>query len=136
MRIAIVGSRSITDVKRVKSIIDLAVPLLTYEKAPVTVLSGGAKGVDTIAQEWASDRSLDFILFKPYHLVDKRVSYEAKYFFVRNKQMVDNCDAVLVIWDETSKGCFDAAKYANKCNKPVALYSTEQDKLLDVRQYI
>lgn len=132
MRVAIVGSRSIVDVTTVYKVIESSMKLLSLNKnTPLTVISGGAKGVDSIAQQWAQERHYDFILFKPYHLIDKRATYEAKYFFVRNKQMVDNSDSVVVIWDEDSKGCFDAARYAHKSGKPLAIWSIKKNGWLD-----
>lgn len=133
MRIAIVGSRSITDDGVVRRVIADALKFLKLKKdTPLTILSGGAKGVDSLVQQWAQDVGHDFILFKPYHLLDKRAIYEAKYFFVRNKQMVDNADAVIVIWDEESSGCFDAARYALKSSTPVVVWSTKKNGWFDL----
>jgi predicted Rossmann-fold nucleotide-binding protein len=141
MRVAIVGSRSQTDAAYIKKTFNFMIhtfitPFTSVKKTPLTILSGGAKGVDSIAQEWASEQGHDFILFKPYHLLDKRVTYEPKYFFVRNKQMVDNSDAVVVLWDEESNGCFDAARYAHKINKPLFLFSTKQDRSILIDDFI
>ena len=132
MRIAIVGSRSINNTDEIKTLIDSIIPYVTQKETPLTIISGGAKGVDTIAQEWASERKHDFILIKPYHLLDNQVPYEAKFFFVRNKQIVDNSDAIVAIWDEESSGARDTIRYATKCKKPVVVYSYKQNKLISL----
>lgn len=136
MRIAIVGSRSITDRDRVYSIADDLTAALAIKKTPLTILSGGAKGTDTLVQEWATERHLDFILMKPYHLLDSKVPYEAKYFFVRNKQMVDNSDLVICIWDGNSKGCFDAARYGYKAGKTVILWDYRVNKIVNIKDFM
>jgi uncharacterized phage-like protein YoqJ len=37
----------------------------------------------------------------------------------RNEWMVDNCDAVLALWDGSDGGTGNCIKYANKINKPI-----------------
>ena len=132
MRLAIIGSRTIVDSREIKSLIDSMIPYVIEKETPLTIISGGAKGVDTVVQEWASERQHDFILIKPYHLLDSRVPYEAKYFFVRNKQIVDNSDVIIAIWDEVSNGTHDTIRYAKKCNKQVIIYSTKQSKCISI----
>ena len=39
----------------------------------------------------------------------------------RNEKMVDMADAVLVVWDGSSKGAEYTLKYAKKMNKPTTL---------------
>lgn len=86
------------------------------------VVSGGAKGADTVAQQYAKSRLLEFILFKPYHLIDNTVSYHPRYFFTRNKQIVDNSDLVVAFWNGESSGTRHAVRYAKSVNKPVIVY--------------
>lgn len=100
MRIAIVGSRSITNPEIVFTAIDRFVKDQCVGK-PV-IISGGAGGVDALAKKWAGVQGLDFIEFLPYHAVDKGAEFSSRYFFARNRQIVQNSDKVLAIWDGNS----------------------------------
>ena len=93
----------------------------------VTIISGGAKGVDTLACEWAKINKKDFILFKPYHLIDNSVTYQPRYFFTRNKQIIDNSDVVIVFWDGKSKGTKDAMKQARKQGKELKVITLDHE---------
>lgn len=119
MRIAIIGSRSITDPEIVFTAIDRFVKDQCVGK-PV-IISGGAKGIDELAKKWAGVQGLDFIEFLPYHLVDKGVDFSPKYFFARNRQIIQNADKVLAIWDGESTGTLHSIRYAQKIGVPVMI---------------
>lgn len=127
MRVAVVGSRSIVDQDIINYHLDmLLLPCGNGENGDeVTIVSGGAKGVDTLAREWARINNKDFILFKPYHLIDNSISYHPRYYFTRNKQIVDNSDVVIVFWDGTSNGAKDVMKYARKQKKDLRVITIE-----------
>ncbi len=115
MKVAIVGSRSLEDrVDEVNYHLDML-----KEANWTTIISGGAKGVDTIARTWAEGEGIDFVLYKPYHLIDTKMTYTPRFFFTRNKQIVDNADKVIVFWDGVSNGTRDVIRYAGKRDKPV-----------------
>jgi len=129
MRLAVVGSRSIDD----------EVFVLTMMKAvagdedikTLTIISGGARGIDQTAQSICNKYGIDFILFKPYHLIDNSVEYTPRHFFTRNKQIVDNADKVLVLWDGKSKGSEHVIKYATKRNKDLTVinYNNKEEEI-------
>ena len=125
MRAAIVGSRSLVDATLVTHQLDLI--FSDIDRQRTTVVSGGAKGIDTIARKYAEAYKMDFILFKPYHLVDTQAQYSPKYFFVRNKQIVDNCDTLIAFWDGESNGTKHAIDYATKRNKEVIIVKIEEE---------
>ncbi len=106
MKLLIVGSRSITD-------FDLS----PYIAADVdTVISGGANGIDSLAEQYADLHRLSKYIVRPrYDLYGRAAPLK------RNEQMVDMADAVLVIWDGISKGAQYTLKYAQKNNKPITL---------------
>ena len=106
MKLLIVGSRSITE-------FDLS----PYVSADVdTVISGGADGVDRLAEEYADRCRLSKYILRPRYDIYGRAAP-----IKRNEQMVDMADAVLVVWDGCSKGAQYTAKYAQKKNKPITL---------------
>ena len=106
MKLLIVGSRSIKD-------FDLS----PYISADVdTVISGGAGGIDSLAERYADTHRLSKYILRP------RYNFYGRFApLKRNKEMVDMADAVLVIWDGCSKGTQYTLKYTKKINKPITL---------------
>lgn len=107
MKIAVIGSRNCP-------YIDLEDYITTL---PDVIVSGGAKGVDTYAREFALKHDIEFIEFKPDYK-----KYGRRAPLVRNKQIVDECDSLIAIWDGYSTGTKHAIRYANKMNKPVTIF--------------
>ena len=106
MTLLIVGSRSITD-------FDLS-PYVSGEVD--TIISGGAGGVDSLAEEYADRHRLSKYIMRPrYDLYGRGAPLK------RNEKMVELADAVLIIWDGRSKGTEYTLKYAQKKNKQVLL---------------
>ena len=106
MKLLIVGSRSITNFDRS--------PYITENVD--TVISGGAGGVDSLAEQYADLHHLSKYILRPrYDLYGRAAPLK------RNEQMVDIADALLVIWDGRSKGTQYTLKYAKKMKKQVTL---------------
>ena len=89
MKLLIVGSRSI-------KYFDLE----GYVPEETTmIISGGANGVDAIAETYADKKRLSKLILRPrYDLYGRAAPLK------RNEEMVELCDLVLVVWDGTSKG--------------------------------
>ena len=106
MKLLIVGSRSITD-------FDLS----PYIPSDVdTVISSGADGIDSLAEQYADFHHLSKYILRPrYDLYGRAAPLK------RNEQMVNMADAVLVIWDGRSKGTQYTLKYTKRMNKPITL---------------
>lgn len=117
MRLLIIGSRTITDPETVFTHIDRFIKEQCIG-TPV-LMSGGAKGVDSLVKKFAKTRGYDFIEFLPYHLIDKEVEFSSRYFFARNRQMVQNADKVLALWDGVSTGTLHAIRYSQKMEVPI-----------------
>ena len=106
MKLLIAGSRGITD-------FDLA-PYIPDDTD--TIISGGAKGIDTLAEQYAEQNGLKKIIIKPeYEKYGKAAPIK------RNETMVELADAVLVIWDGKSKGTKYTIDYAKKLNKEITV---------------
>ena len=98
-RLAIVGSRNCPP-------IDIAshIPFI-----PSTIVSGGAKGADTYAREYAVKNNIPIVEFLPNY---KKHGKSAP--IIRNMQIVDNCDFLLAFWNGTSRGTKFTTDYAEK----------------------
>ena len=106
MKLLIAGSRGIT-----------SFDLSEYITEDVdTILTGGAKGIDTIAEEYADSHGIKKTIIKPQY--DR---YGKGAPMVRNKELVNLCDKALIIWDGTSKGTKFTADFAKKMNKEVTV---------------
>lgn len=109
-RVAVIGSRSIENCK-----------LSDYiPKDCVLIVSGGARGVDTLAGEYAAEHGIKVLTIRPDY---RRYGRGAP--LRRNNQIVDTADLVLAFWDEKSKGTKYTIDYAKKTGKPVVVVSCE-----------
>ena len=106
MKILIAGSRSIKD-------FDLS----GYIPSDVElIISGGAEGVDSIAEKYADDHRISKLILRPkYDLYGRAAPIK------RNEVMVDIADTVLVIWDGVSRGTLHTVNYARKKNKNIII---------------
>ena len=107
MKLAIIGSRGIT-----------SLDLTPYMRHCTEVVSGGARGVDSIAAKYARDHGLKLTEFLPEY---ERYGKAAP--IIRNKKIVDYSDMVIVFWNGTSKGTLSVIKYAEKQKKPLKIFT-------------
>lgn len=101
MRIAIVGSRDYPEIEQVGEYIHK----LARENpwARPTIVSGGARGVDTAAAAVARSCGFDVEVF-PAHWRDGDGSYNRAAGIERNKRVVRSVDRVVAFWDGESRG--------------------------------
>ena len=78
------------------------------------IISGGARGVDSVAEKYADDHNISKLILRP-----KYQKYGKAAPLKRNEQMVDLADEILVIWDGVSKGTKYTIHYAIKHNKTI-----------------
>ena len=101
MKIAIVGSRSVAKVDVVPYVLD-----------GDEIVSGGAMGVDRCAAAYAREHGIKLTEFLPEY---KRYGRAAP--IVRNQEIVDYADKIIVFGDGASKGTLSVIKYAQKNGK-------------------
>ena len=106
MKVAVIGSRNLT------------VPNLGgYLPAETTELvSGGAKGVDTSAKEYAETHGIKLVEFLPDY---SRFGRGAP--LKRNLQIIEYADLVLAFWDGKSRGTKYVIDNCKKLEKPVQI---------------
>ena len=114
MKVAIVGSRSITNYKLIKSKINELIK--THNIVIKTIISGGAYGVDFIAEQYATENRIPIKIFLP-----DWNTYGKSAGFKRNTTIIENCDICIAFWDGISKGTLDSVNKAKKLNKQVYL---------------
>lgn len=101
MKIAVVGSRDIT-------VEDIGKYILDCDE----IVSGGARGVDSSAADYARRNGIKLTEFLPDY---ERYGRAAP--IVRNRLIVDYSDAVIAFWNGRSKGTLSVIKYAEKAGK-------------------
>ncbi len=106
MKLLIIGSRKIEKFDFSKNI----------PQSVSLIISGGAKGVDTLAEKYADENNIPKKIVLPQY-----EKYGRAAPLRRNEYMVDMCDCVLAIWDGKSKGSEYAIKYAKKHNKQITV---------------
>ena len=101
MKIAVVGSRDMT-------VEDIGKYILNCDE----IVSGGARGVDSSAADYARRNGIKLTEFLPDY---ERYGRAAP--IVRNRLIVDYSDAVIAFWNGRSKGTLSVIKYAEKAGK-------------------
>ena len=113
MKLLIVGSRTIE-----------SFDLSPYIDAKTDfIITGGAKGVDALAEHYADSHRLSKMVMRP-----KYEKYGKAAPLKRNEEMVDLADRILVVWDGKSKGTQSTVRYAKKKNKDIRIVTYEQNK--------
>lgn len=107
MKVAVIGSRNL-----VVQNLGKYLPEETME-----IVSGGAKGIDTCAREYALAKGLKLTEFLPDY---KRYGRGAP--LKRNLQIIDYADCVLAFWDGQSRGTKFVIEHCKVQNKPVRIF--------------
>ena len=114
MKLLVAGSRSIKE-------FDLS-PYIPDDVDEI--ISGGANGIDAIAEKYADDHRISKHIIRPkYHLYKKGAPIK------RNREMVDLADAVLVIWDGKSRGAMSTASYAEEKSIPLTVINIKNTEI-------
>lgn len=110
MKVAVVGSRD-TGGLTVEAVL-AQIPPETTE-----LVSGGASGVDTLAEEAARRLGLPIRVFRPDYKYGGRLAPLA-----RNRQIVEYADLVLAFWDHRSRGTAHTLNYCVETGKPFRIF--------------
>ena len=111
LKIAVVGSRTFTNYELIKKTLD------TYKKKEdIFIISGGARGADSLAQRYAKENGLSILIIYPnYRKFGKKAP------LIRNREIVENCDLVIAFPDKNSRGTWHTIQVARKMGKPVKI---------------
>lgn len=108
----VVGSRSFNDYDLMKTKLDN----LLSQQEDVTIVSGGAKGADSLAEKYARENNFDLKVFPA-----KWKEYGRSAGFIRNEEMHKFISqkekrGVVAFWDGESKGTEHSFSLAKKYN--------------------
>ena len=98
---AVIGSRTFNDLSLLTNVLDS----FDIHK----IVSGGAKGADSLSELYAIKNDINTEIFKP----DWK-KYGRSAGFVRNKDIVLASDIVIAFWDGVSKGTQNSISIAQK----------------------
>ena len=114
MKLLIAGSRNITDIDLSKYI----------PPSTTLIISGGAAGIDTLAEQYADKHRISKLILRPnYNLYKKGAPLK------RNDVMADICDTALIFWDGKSKGTKHTIDYLKKTGKEINVIFEDKKRL-------
>lgn len=113
MKLIIAGSRTITELRPTwfeSTCHQFGFGIGSIEE----VVSGRAHGVDSLGENFANDAEIPIKMFPADW--DKHGKSAGH---IRNKQMAEYADALLLVWDGESKGSASMKQQMIKLNKPI-----------------
>ncbi|RST27616.1 DUF2493 domain-containing protein [Chryseobacterium lacus] len=116
MNIGIVGGRNFQDYDLLK---EKVVEFINGNHISVDALvSGGARGADTLAEKLAAEINVEMIVFKPdYEKHGKGAT------LARNTLIIEHSDVVFAFWNGKSRGTLDSITKAQKMEKELFIIS-------------
>lgn len=108
MKLAIVGSRNFNDYDLMCDFIDSKFDLRDID----TVVSGGAKGADALAEKFANQFNFNLVVHKPDWNKYGRAAGPK-----RNQLIIEDADAVVAFPSSDSKGTLNSMNLAKKMGK-------------------
>jgi hypothetical protein len=76
------------------------------------LVSGAAKGADSLGEKWAIENQITTLIFPA-----NWKKYGKQAGFIRNVDIIKNCDYVIAFWDNKSKGTKHSISLCEKYNK-------------------
>lgn len=115
--VAVVGSREFTNYAQLKRVLDQTLHM------DDEIASGGAKGVDSMAQRYAKEEGFNIHIYYP-----KYARYRMGATFKRNKEIVENSELVLAFYVKgrfQQGGTANTAKWARELGVELREYEEE-----------
>lgn len=122
-RLAIIGSRSYAALQEVWTYV-MQLPLSTI------IISGGASGVDSKAEECARSRRMSRGVHEPLRWTGQTKGEYAAECLKRNVKIINACDRVVAFREAgKSRGTDHALRYARKIGKPYEVMGPGRDEV-------
>lgn len=101
--------------------------LSEYRGSMERLISGGGRGIEQLAERWASETKTPFERVKPrVNMISEHVEEPVRAidaaFTIRNMEIIHVSDALIVFWNGKEAMALTAMACANKFNKPVLVY--------------
>lgn len=87
----------------------------------LTMIEGAAKGIDTIAKEYAQENDWKIEEYPADWSIGKQAG------ILRNIKMYENTDEILILWDGSSRGTRFMIELCEKGNKPYTIITYPHD---------
>lgn len=113
MKVGIVGSRGFDDY-------DMVEHHLNQFTNITKIISGGAKGADSLGEKYADANDIEKVIHYP-----DWEKYGKGAGFIRNTRIVKDSDLVIAFWDGKSKGTRDSISKAYKSLTPILVIRYE-----------
>jgi len=110
MKVIIAGGRNFSDYEKLKSFCDETLS----DNTDIEIVSGKASGADNLGEQYAKEKGYPVKEFP----ADWKLGRGAGY--IRNTQMANYSDALIVFWDGKSKGSKNMIETAR--NKSLKIY--------------
>lgn len=111
MKLAVVGSRDGVS----KDLVFDHLDKLTYKENIDMIITGGARGVDSYAQDFAEQ------FFVPYKVIRPIYPSLKVYYLYRNIEIITEADMIIAFWNGKSKGTKFVIDYASSRKKRVEI---------------
>jgi len=118
-RVAVIGSRTFSDKQRLAEILGKNRDRIKM------IVSGGARGADTLAVEWAQENGFPYLVFPARWKDPVTGQHDRGAGFRRNHNIIKVSDVVIAFWDGVSNGTKHSIELAKQLGKPVKVYSFE-----------
>jgi hypothetical protein len=113
MRVIVAGSRTIVDY----GIVYEAIKASGWMNEITAIVSGGAKGVDKLGENFAEQHHLPVFRYPA-----NWNKYGKQAGFVRNQEMAVRADALIAVWDMKSKGTANMIEVAQAMDLPTFIW--------------
>jgi hypothetical protein len=120
MKLAVVGSRSWTDKKKIVSAIS------KYNNIE-EIITGGAVGADLFGEEIAKEKNIFVNVIRPDFSKDRGKIIPERYL-ERNARIVLEADEILIFWDGVSRGTKMVLDFCKLIRKPYKLITNGEAK--------
>ena len=114
MKYAIIGSRDYKNYEQFKATLDANYKDITE------IISGGARGADSMAERYAKEHGIPTqVLVPDWEQYGKAAGH------IRNTDIISAADVVVAYWDGISKGTKDSLRKAQAAGKPFFIHLTK-----------
>lgn len=127
MKLAVVGSRGWRDPVKITTWLVVFCKQRGLGPEDLTIVSGGAFGVDIMAEDWA-DKYKGHGMKKIIHRPDYKKYHPKQAPLERNKLIAKDCDEMVCFWDGKSTGSMNAINATKKLKKPTFIVEESHER--------